>query len=153
MSDPLGRGWDLFGTIDHTIDYQLAQGEWIRWAQMGALLATHVATVVLAHDGAIARVGRRQGLRTTWGVAVAAARVDRGGCDAGRRMNARLALLVAHQGGWDEMLFVLVPIALFAGLLALANRRAMRDQLERETNVPAADVDGAPEGSPPSAPD
>jgi hypothetical protein len=68
-------------------------------------------------------------------------------------MNARLALLVAHQGGWDEMLFVLVPIALFAGLLALANRRAMREQLERETNAPAADVDGAPEGSPPSAPD
>jgi hypothetical protein len=72
VSDPLGRGRDLFGTIDHTIDYQLAQGEWIRWAQMGALLATHVATVVLAHDGAVARVGRRRGLRTTWGVAVAA---------------------------------------------------------------------------------
>ena len=63
-------------------------------------------------------------------------------------MTARLSLLVAHQGGWDEMLFVLVPIALFAGLLALANRRAMRDQVERET-----DVDGAPDGPPPSAPD
>jgi len=72
LSDPIGRGWDLFGTIDHTPDYQLAQGEWIRWAQMGALLATHVACVVLAHDGAIASVGRRQGLRTTWCVAVAA---------------------------------------------------------------------------------
>lgn len=32
--------------------------------------------------------------------------------------------VLAHQGGWDEILFVLVPIALFAGLLALANQRA-----------------------------
>jgi hypothetical protein len=40
-------------------------------------------------------------------------------------------LVLAHQGGWDEMLFVLVPISLFAGLLALANKRAMRDQAER----------------------
>jgi hypothetical protein len=37
-----------------------------------------------------------------------------------------LAWLVAHQGGWDELLFVLVPIALFGGLLAIANRRAAR---------------------------
>ena len=34
----------------------------------------------------------------------------------------------AHQGGWDELLFVLVPISLFAGLLAIANKRAARDQ-------------------------
>jgi hypothetical protein len=36
--------------------------------------------------------------------------------------------VLAHQGGWDELLFVLVPIGLFAGLLALANRRATRAQ-------------------------
>lgn len=40
--------------------------------------------------------------------------------------------VVAHQGGWDEMLFVGLPIALFAGLLAIANRRAARQQAERE---------------------
>ncbi len=38
--------------------------------------------------------------------------------------------LLAHQGGWDELLFVLLPIALFAGLLAIANRRATRAQAE-----------------------
>jgi hypothetical protein len=37
-------------------------------------------------------------------------------------------VLVAHQGGWDEILFVAVPIAVFAALLALANRRAAREQ-------------------------
>lgn len=39
-------------------------------------------------------------------------------------------MVVAHQGGWDELLFVLLPIALFAGLLAIANRRATRAQAE-----------------------
>jgi hypothetical protein len=43
-----------------------------------------------------------------------------------------IAVLLAHEGGWDEILFVLLPIALFAGLLALANRRATRAQAERE---------------------
>jgi len=33
------------------------------------------------------------------------------------------ALLTAHQGGWDEALFVALPIAVFAALLAVANRR------------------------------
>ncbi len=35
-----------------------------------------------------------------------------------------LAVLLAHQGGWDEILLVAGPIVLIGGLLALANRRA-----------------------------
>jgi hypothetical protein len=31
---------------------------------------------------------------------------------------------LAHQGGWDEALYVLVPVGIFAGLLAVANRRS-----------------------------
>jgi hypothetical protein len=31
--------------------------------------------------------------------------------------------LVAHQGGWDEILLVTVPIVLIIGLLAIAKRR------------------------------
>ena len=49
------------------------------------------------------------------------------------------AAVLAHQGGWDELLFVLVPIGLFAGLLALANNRANRSQADRE---PRSDDDG-----------
>jgi hypothetical protein len=33
------------------------------------------------------------------------------------------SIVVAHQGGWDEALFLLVPIAVFALLLAISNRR------------------------------
>lgn len=41
------------------------------------------------------------------------------------------AALIAHQGGWDELLFVLLPIGLFAVLLAVANRRAGRMQSDQ----------------------
>ncbi len=32
-------------------------------------------------------------------------------------------MVIAHQGGWDEMLLVLGPIAVIIGLLTLARRR------------------------------
>ena len=41
-------------------------------------------------------------------------------------------MVLAHQGGWDEVLFILVPISLFAGLLWIANRRASAMEAERE---------------------
>jgi hypothetical protein len=44
---------------------------------------------------------------------------------------ARTGEVLAHQGGWDEMLYVLVPISLFAWLLSLANKRATREQAAR----------------------
>jgi hypothetical protein len=40
-----------------------------------------------------------------------------------------VSALLAHQGGWDEILLVLAPLSIFAGLLYLANVRASR-QLE-----------------------
>ena len=45
--------------------------------------------------------------------------------------------MLAHQGGWDEMLMVLVPIAVLAGLLALAKRRA--DQARPDDGDPPPD--------------
>ncbi|MFM7044645.1 MAG: hypothetical protein ACKOYG_03720 [Ilumatobacteraceae bacterium] len=55
--------------------------------------------------------------------------------------------LVAHQGGWDEILFVVGPILLIAGLLRLAKHRvtrptggghpdAMKDDAHREQAGP-----------------
>ncbi len=34
--------------------------------------------------------------------------------------------VLAHQGGWDEIALVTVPVAVFGGLLALARRRAIK---------------------------
>jgi hypothetical protein len=48
-----------------------------------------------------------------------------------------IALMLAHQGGWDEILLVLTPIALFAGLLWLANARANRELRRRRAEAEA----------------
>ena len=43
----------------------------------------------------------------------------------------QLTALLAHGSGADEALFVMAPVGIFAGLLAVANRRAQamtRDQ-------------------------
>jgi cyanate permease len=53
--------------------------------------------------------------------------------------------LLAHQGGWDEALFVLAPMALFAFLLWLANRRATR-RLEEDAAMGSPPEDGTAEG-------
>jgi len=53
--------------------------------------------------------------------------------------------VLAHQGGWDEILFVLAPLLVFAGLLVLARKRA--DQLDAE-GAPAEGDAGAPAPAP-----
>jgi hypothetical protein len=50
-----------------------------------------------------------------------------------------LAAVVAHQGGWDEILLVATPVLVFAVLLWVAKRRAEREHLEEQ----AAAGDGA----------
>jgi hypothetical protein len=51
-------------------------------------------------------------------------------------------VVLAHQGGWDEMLLVLVPIAIFAALLWVANRRANRARDERDDDARAEGSQG-----------
>ena len=55
-------------------------------------------------------------------------------------------MIFAHQGGWDEMLMVAVPIGLFVALLALANRRAEAKAAE---DARAADARSAADDDPP----
>jgi hypothetical protein len=45
-----------------------------------------------------------------------------------------MGVVLAHQGGWDELLFVALPLGLFAFLLFIANRKAQAqlDDEERE---------------------
>lgn len=55
---------------------------------------------------------------------------------------ALTAGVLGHQGGWDEIAFVFVPVCVFAGLLWLANRRASAMEAEREAESTEA-VPGA----------
>jgi hypothetical protein len=50
-----------------------------------------------------------------------------------------IAVILGHQGGWDEALMVLVPIALFVGLLSLANKRAKAIQSKRREELAQSD--------------
>ncbi|MDP8930932.1 MAG: hypothetical protein M3O70_20760 [Actinomycetota bacterium] len=52
-SDPLGRGWDLFGTAHWQVNYTAVSTAVIAWVQAGAIVAGHLAGVVLAHDRAV----------------------------------------------------------------------------------------------------
>lgn len=52
-------------------------------------------------------------------------------------MTSLASAVFAHQGGWDELLFVLGPLLLFAGMLFVANRRASRIEGEEVTEAVA----------------
>jgi hypothetical protein len=53
-SDPLGDGWNLFGTADAAIDYGLLSQNAAWYLQVGLVVVGHVAALVLAHDRALA---------------------------------------------------------------------------------------------------
>ena len=66
-SDPLGRGWDLFGTAGQQIDYRVISTGAIALVQVAAILTGHVLGVFIAHDRAIADYTRsRQRLRAQY---------------------------------------------------------------------------------------
>lgn len=55
LSDPLGSGWDLFGTADDVIDFTVVTGDQIAYLQMAAIVIGHVLGVIVAHDRAVER--------------------------------------------------------------------------------------------------
>jgi hypothetical protein len=59
-------------------------------------------------------------------------------------LSPMLPSVFAHQGGWDEILFVVVPIAIFAGLLVVANRRASRIEEQRRDRGDGPSTPGKP---------
>jgi hypothetical protein len=65
FSDPLGRGWDLFGTAGGTIDYGVVGATAIWYVQVGVLVAGHVGGLVLSHDHALALYGRARAATTS----------------------------------------------------------------------------------------
>jgi hypothetical protein len=52
-SDPLGEGWDLFGTADRAIDYTYLSQNATWYLQVGFVIVGHVAALILAHDRAL----------------------------------------------------------------------------------------------------
>ncbi len=52
-SDPLGEGWNLFGTATATIDYGALSQNQAWYLQVGFVVAGHVAALTLAHERAL----------------------------------------------------------------------------------------------------
>ncbi len=50
LSDPAGRGWDLFGAADGTVDFNIVSVNLIAWIQVFAILFGHIGAVLVAHD-------------------------------------------------------------------------------------------------------
>ena len=57
VSDPLGRGWDLFSTASSAVDYGLITQNQAWYAQVACVVAGHVAALTLAHDRALVLYG------------------------------------------------------------------------------------------------
>ena len=58
-SDPLGRGWDLFGTADGRMSFFIS-AEVFWYLQLCFVIGGHVTAIVLAHDRALVmKAGRR----------------------------------------------------------------------------------------------
>ena len=53
ISDPLGRGWDLFGVGEQSVNYALVSPTAVWYIQLVAVIAGHVGGVILAHDRAL----------------------------------------------------------------------------------------------------
>ncbi len=67
LSDPLGRGWNLFGTAHVTPDLTVISPNTTWYVQVGALVAGHVAGLAVAHDRAITIFpARRDALRSQY---------------------------------------------------------------------------------------
>jgi hypothetical protein len=58
-SDPLGRGWNLFGTADYQPNLTILTPNTVWYVQVGALVVGHVAGLAVAHDRAVALFVRR----------------------------------------------------------------------------------------------
>jgi hypothetical protein len=58
---------------------------------------------------------------------------------------ARSETMIAHQGGWDEILLVLGPIAVIVGLLMLARKRVEgMEQSKADARAKAVSSDEKP---------
>jgi hypothetical protein len=67
ISDPLGDGSDMFGTASVQIDYNWVSASGIWYVQVGALVAGHVAGLILAHDKAVSIYrGAREATRSQY---------------------------------------------------------------------------------------
>jgi hypothetical protein len=66
LSDPLGLGWNLVGTVDYQPNYTWISPVIVWYIQLAAIVGGHVTGVVLAHDRALALFAGPGAVRTQY---------------------------------------------------------------------------------------
>jgi hypothetical protein len=66
LSDPFGRGWNLFGGSDGRINFNLANPSVIAWIQAIGVVVGHIAGVIIAHDRAVGLFPERDAVRSQY---------------------------------------------------------------------------------------
>jgi hypothetical protein len=67
LSDPLGLGWDLFGTTLYQVNPGVADAALLWFVAIGAIVAGHVVAVALAHGQALRLFPDRvRAIRSQW---------------------------------------------------------------------------------------
>ena len=67
VSDPFGKGWDLFGTRDFAPNLSILSPTTVWYVQVVSLVVGHVAGLAIAHDRAVALFeDRRAALRSQY---------------------------------------------------------------------------------------
>lgn len=67
LSDPLGRGWNLLGTVDYMPNLAIVSPNTVWYVQAAALVTGHVAGLTVAHDRAVdVFADRRDALRSQY---------------------------------------------------------------------------------------
>jgi hypothetical protein len=66
VSDPLGKGWDLFGTAGYSPDLTVITPNQTWYTQVAVLVTGHVLGLILAHDRAVSLYEGRAALRSQY---------------------------------------------------------------------------------------
>ena len=66
ISDPLGLGWNLFGTRTWTVNFGIISIIVLWYVQVGLMVLGHVAGVLLAHDRALAAFEPARAVKTQY---------------------------------------------------------------------------------------
>ncbi len=66
LSDPFGKGWDLFGTVGYRVRYTAISPRQIAWVQTLSIAIGHVLGVAAAHDRAIESYPRDVAVRSQY---------------------------------------------------------------------------------------
>ena len=135
-SDPLGDGSDLFGGAGGRIDYSVVSATAIWYVQSGALVAGHVAALVLAHDRALRIHGSARARRLIADRHAVADGLLHPARPVAALGGAERMILFAHAGHWLVQLIYLVPLAVLVGVILAGRIRDRREAANEQVSEP-----------------